>query len=95
MEAARVSAIRGHRVTVYEKENRLGGLLPWVAMIRGLNADCDVMTLADYLKNQITRLGVDIRLGKEFDPSEIRAIQIRTQLSWQQEAFGQCRRYPE
>jgi 2,4-dienoyl-CoA reductase (NADPH2) len=71
MEAARVAAIRGHEVILYEKENRLGGLLPWVAMIKGLEADCDVMTLADYLENQIAKLGVNIRLGEEFNPSLI------------------------
>jgi 2,4-dienoyl-CoA reductase (NADPH2) len=74
MEAARVAAIRGHDVILFEKENRLGGLLPWVALIRGLDVDSDVMILADYLKNQITRLGVQTRLGKEFNPSVIREI---------------------
>lgn len=74
MEAARVAAIRGHRVVLYEKENRLGGLLPWVALIRGLNVDSDATALADYMKRQITRLGVEIRLGKEFDPSAIGEI---------------------
>jgi pyruvate/2-oxoglutarate dehydrogenase complex dihydrolipoamide dehydrogenase (E3) component len=49
-------------------------MLPWVALIRGLDVDSDVMILADYLKNQIARLGVDIRLGKEFDPSVIQEI---------------------
>ncbi|MBN1567769.1 MAG: FAD-dependent oxidoreductase [Acidobacteria bacterium] len=74
MEAARVSAIRGHNVMLYEKENRLGGLLPWVAMIKGLNTDSDAMMLADYLKNQIAGRGVHIRLGKEFHLSAIREI---------------------
>ncbi len=71
MEAARVAAIRGHEVILYEKENRLGGLLPWVAMIRGLEADRDAMTLAHYLENQIAKLGVSIRLWQEFNPSLI------------------------
>ena len=71
MEAARVAAIRGHDVILYEKENRLGGQLPWVALIRGLDVDSDAMALADYLKSQITRLGVQIRLGQEFNPSNI------------------------
>jgi 2,4-dienoyl-CoA reductase (NADPH2) len=74
MEAARVAAMRGHEVILYEKENRLGGLLPWVAVIRGLDVDCDAMILADYLKNQITKLGVNIKLGKEFNPSVIPQI---------------------
>jgi 2,4-dienoyl-CoA reductase (NADPH2) len=74
MEAARVAAIRGHGVILYEKENRLGGQLPWVALIRGLDVDADAMILADYLKNQITKLGVNIRLGEEFRPSLIQEI---------------------
>ncbi len=72
MEAARVASIRGHEVILYEKENRLGGQLPWVALIKGHDVDSDVMVLADYLKNQISKLGVHVRLGKEFDLSTIR-----------------------
>jgi 2,4-dienoyl-CoA reductase (NADPH2) len=71
MEAARIAAIRGHEVILYEKENRLGGLLPWVALIKGLDVDSDAMVLADFLKSQITKLGVNIRLGEEFRPSVI------------------------
>jgi 2,4-dienoyl-CoA reductase (NADPH2) len=74
MEAARVAAIRGHEVILYEKENRLGGLLPWVALIRGLDVDADVMILVNYLKNQIAKLGVHVRLGQEFRPSAIAEI---------------------
>jgi 2,4-dienoyl-CoA reductase (NADPH2) len=69
MEAARVAAIRGHEVILYEKENRLGGLLPWVAVIKGRDIEYDVMVLADFLKNQITKRGVHIILGEEFNPS--------------------------
>ena len=74
MEAARVAAIRGHEVILFEKENRLGGLLRWVAMIKGLDVDSDATLLSDYLQYQITRLGVDIRLGREFTPSAIHEI---------------------
>lgn len=74
MEAARVAAIRGHEVILYEKENRLGGLLPWVAVIKGLDVDSDAMILVHYLKSQITKLGVDVRLGQEFSPSVIPEI---------------------
>jgi 2,4-dienoyl-CoA reductase (NADPH2) len=71
MEAARVAAIRGHDVTLFEKENRLGGWLPWVALLRGLDVDVDVTVLAGYLKNQVTKLGVKIRLGEEFRPPDL------------------------
>ena len=74
MEAARVAAIRGHEVILFEKEKRMGGLLRWVALIKGLDVDSDAMILSDYLHNQINRLGVEIRLGQEFHPSAIREI---------------------
>ncbi len=74
MEAARVAAIRGHEVLLYEREDQLGGLLRWVALIRGLDTDSDATILVDYLKNQITKLGVQVRLGKEFDLSLIAEI---------------------
>ncbi len=35
MEAARVAALRGHEVTLYEKASRLGGLLSLAALIKG------------------------------------------------------------
>jgi 2,4-dienoyl-CoA reductase (NADPH2) len=68
MEAARVAAIRGHEVILYEKETKLGGLIPWVAVIKGNDTDTDANILVKYLKAQITKLGVKIRLGKEFTP---------------------------
>jgi len=74
MEAARVSAIRGHEVILYEKERRLGGMLPYAAMIKGLDADVDAMDMAGYLERQISGLGVEIRLGQEFNPSMIPEI---------------------
>jgi 2,4-dienoyl-CoA reductase (NADPH2) len=74
MEAARVAAIRGHEVVLYEKGNRLGGLLPWVAVIKGLDVDSDAMHLAAYLENQLKKLGVRIRLKEAFGPSLIPEI---------------------
>jgi len=74
MEAARVAAIRGHEVILYEKERELGGLLPWVAAIKGLDMENDATVVADYLKNQITKLGVNIKLGKKFTPALIDEI---------------------
>lgn len=68
MEAARVAATRGHRVTLYEKENRLGGLLPLAAMVKGTEIE-DLPVMSSYLENQIKKLGVEVHLGEEFDPS--------------------------
>jgi 2,4-dienoyl-CoA reductase (NADPH2) len=64
MEAARVAALRGHEVILYERTRKLGGLLPMAALVKGLEIE-DLPALVRYLKKQITRLGVNIRLGKE------------------------------
>lgn len=73
MEAARVAALRGHDVTLYEKSHRLGGLLPIAAMVKGTEFE-DLPALVRYLKRQITKLGVKIRLGKEVNLSLIEKI---------------------
>jgi 2,4-dienoyl-CoA reductase (NADPH2) len=73
MEAARVSAIRGHDVTLIEKSKDLGGLLPLAALIKGTELE-DLPGLVDYLKTQITKLGVKIKLGKEATPSMIQGL---------------------
>ena len=63
MEAARVAAIRGHNVTLYEKEKELGGQLR-IASIPPFKAD--VKRFIDYLSTQIRKLDVKVELGKEF-----------------------------
>ncbi len=73
MEAARVASLRGHEVILYEKEPKLGGLLPLAAMVKGMETE-DLPAMVRYLKNQITKLGVKIRTGKAFHPSLIDEI---------------------
>jgi 2,4-dienoyl-CoA reductase (NADPH2) len=70
MEAARVAATRGHRVVLYEKGHKLGGLLPLAALVKGHEGDY-LMEYVRYLITQLTRVGVDIRLGQEYLPSLI------------------------
>ena len=45
MEAARVSALRGHDILLYEKDGKLGGLLPLAAMVKGPHPE-DLVLLA-------------------------------------------------
>jgi 2,4-dienoyl-CoA reductase (NADPH2) len=70
MEAARVATLRGHEVTVYEKEHQLGGSMLLAATIKGFDRE-DLLGLVRYLETQITKLGVDIRLGQEVSRSVI------------------------
>jgi 2,4-dienoyl-CoA reductase (NADPH2) len=68
MEAARVAAIRGHQVFLYEKGRKLGGLLPLAALVKGTEIE-DLPALVQYLENQIRKLGVKINLGTELTAS--------------------------
>jgi 2,4-dienoyl-CoA reductase-like NADH-dependent reductase (Old Yellow Enzyme family)/thioredoxin reductase len=62
MEAARVAALRGHRVTLYEKDSRLGGQLIQAAIPPHKDR---IIPLTRYLEAQSKKLSVKVELGKE------------------------------
>jgi 2,4-dienoyl-CoA reductase (NADPH2) len=66
MEAARIMALRGHDVTLYEKEAYLGGLMNMAALVKG--SIFDVPGLVEYMKGQMGKRGVKVELGEEFTP---------------------------
>lgn len=72
MEAARVSALRGHNVTLFEKANRLGGLLYIAAIVKG-NQPEDLLSIVRYFEAQLKKLGVNVRLDTEAGLREIQA----------------------
>jgi len=65
MEAARVAALRGHKVTLYEKRDRLGGHL-----IEGSVPEFkrDVGLLNEYYAIQLRKLGVKVELKQSVTP---------------------------
>jgi len=73
MEAARVAALRGHDVTLYEKEHKLGGSVPVAAIIKGLDIE-DLPALVRYLHTQMIKLGVRVNLGIAVDRALIESI---------------------
>jgi 2-enoate reductase len=68
MEAARVSALRGHRVTLFEKAKALGGHL-LEASIPSFKKD--VGRLLEWYRRELEILKVDIQLGTEASPELI------------------------
>ncbi len=76
MEAARVAAMRGHKVSLWEKADRLGGQLLLASVPPGRS---DFRHLTKYLKDSLKALEVDITLNqvanqknvKEFSPEVI------------------------
>jgi 2,4-dienoyl-CoA reductase (NADPH2) len=73
LEAARVSALRGHDVTLFEKTKNLGGLVPLASLIKGQQPE-NLPDLIDYLKGQVVKLGVQVRLGQEVDAATIEKL---------------------
>ncbi len=63
MEAARVAALRGHQVTLYEKGSKLGGQLN-LAVVPPTKRE-RLEPFAHYLITQIEKLNIEVRLGKE------------------------------
>jgi 2,4-dienoyl-CoA reductase (NADPH2) len=70
MEAARVASLRGHEVSLYEKEENLGGQLPLAAIPPGRG---EFLTFGAYLEAEMKRLGVAVHLGIEASPARIEA----------------------
>jgi len=62
MEAARITAMRGHKVTLIEKEPQLGGMVATLAL-NPLTAE--FQNIVTYLATQMRKRGVDVRVCKE------------------------------
>jgi 2,4-dienoyl-CoA reductase (NADPH2) len=69
LEAARVAALRGHRVTLFEKSAQLGGTLRFAALVYEPNE-----RLLRWLERQVRTLGVELRLGEPATAEAVRAL---------------------
>jgi 2,4-dienoyl-CoA reductase-like NADH-dependent reductase (Old Yellow Enzyme family)/thioredoxin reductase len=69
LEAARVAALRGHDVTLYEKDNQLGGLINTLSKAP-LREEFNQVTR--YLTSQIKKLGVKVKLRTEASAETVR-----------------------
>ena len=65
MEAARVAALRGHSVTIFEKGQHAGGQLLIAAQAPGREEMAEPVR---YFERQFELLGVDVRLGSAVTP---------------------------
>lgn len=70
LQAARIAAMRGHDVTLFEKGHYLGGSLPLAGLIKGFTIE-DLNLIINFFKRQLKKLGVKVRLAKEFRPSDL------------------------
>jgi len=68
MEAARVAAKRGHKVTLWEKEGRLGGQMNPAAIAPHKDL---IGRLTAYFARELSNGGIDVKLGREATAPEI------------------------
>lgn len=68
LEAARISALRGHDVVLFEASDRLGGQL--VLAAKGQTRR-QIWGVADWLISEVTTLGVDIRLNTYAEAQDV------------------------
>jgi len=62
LEAARTAALRGYAVTLYEREETLGGTVALAAKAPGRH---ELQLITDYLQAELKHLGVSIHTGVE------------------------------
>ena len=71
MEAARVLTLRGHKVTIFERSDHLGGnLVPAGAH----DFKCEVASLNEYFRHQMKLLDIDVRLNCKMTAEKINAL---------------------
>lgn len=69
MATAMYASERGHDVTLLEKEDELGGAYRWASTLFPRN-----QVYVEFLQNRLRDLGVDVQLGTEADPENVRAL---------------------
>jgi 2,4-dienoyl-CoA reductase-like NADH-dependent reductase (Old Yellow Enzyme family)/thioredoxin reductase len=72
MEAARVAALRGHKVTLWEKSPKLGGQLNYAVIPPYKNG---IEPLIKYFQTQMQKLGVKVELGKPATAAMVKKFQ--------------------
>ncbi len=68
LEAARVLALRGHRVRLAEREPVLGGALRWAAAVHGRSR---MGLLVPWWERELDRLGVRVTTGVTITPDDL------------------------
>ncbi|SBS72405.1 2,4-dienoyl-CoA reductase (NADPH) [uncultured Mycobacterium sp.] len=69
LEAARVAAERGHRVSLFERHGQLGGALVWASILHPENEP-----FLSYLRSEIARSTVSVELSHPAHADEIAAL---------------------
>ena len=71
MEAARVAALRGHEVTLAEKESHLGGQFHLASLPDGKE---EIRVYLNYLAGQLKKVGVKVHLNRRITPENLKEM---------------------
>jgi 2,4-dienoyl-CoA reductase-like NADH-dependent reductase (Old Yellow Enzyme family)/thioredoxin reductase len=71
MEAARIATLRGHKVTLMEKDSELGGMVAALALTKLTG---EFRNIVDYLATQMRKLKVDVRVCKEATVADVEEL---------------------
>jgi len=71
MEAARIAALRGHKVTLIEKDSELGGMVAALALTP---LTAEFRNIVDYLATQMRKLKVAVRVCHEATTADIEEL---------------------
>ena len=71
MEAARIATLRGHKVTLMEKDSALGGMVAALALTP-LTAEFG--NIVDYLATQMRKLKVEVRVCQEVTVADVEEL---------------------
>jgi len=73
MEAARICALRGHKVTVFERTGELGGAMLYCCTVPGKNK---MRWYADWLRQQISKLGIEVKYRTETKVKDLKGFDV-------------------
>jgi 2,4-dienoyl-CoA reductase-like NADH-dependent reductase (Old Yellow Enzyme family)/thioredoxin reductase len=69
MEAARIATLRGHKVTIFEQSEELGGAILYCCTVHGKSK---MRWYADWQRRQIAKLGVEVKYKSVPTPEELK-----------------------
>lgn len=73
MEAARIATLRGHKVTIFEKDDELGGILRTCCMVPPKQK---MKWYLDWIREQIKNLGVEVKLNTTATIDELKKYDV-------------------
>ena len=73
LEAARIAALRGHKPVIFEKTGELGGAILLCCSVPGFSK---MKWYADWIRRQIAKLGVEVRLNTTVSTAELKKFDI-------------------